>query len=74
MIDQKVANRIAQTVPMQYPVMKSLFLLGEKQAEREELVLRNQVKKETGDDLVARAVRLVMRAFRSPRAHSPRQG
>ena len=56
LIDQEIANKIAKTVLMKYPMMTIMFMVTEEQADAMEAKIRADVEKETGDDQVARAV------------------
>lgn len=55
-IDQDIANEIARTQTMRSPLMKEWFMMTESQVDKVEVMLRNQIEKETNDYDVAKAV------------------
>ncbi|WP_346862844.1 hypothetical protein [uncultured Draconibacterium sp.] len=60
LIDQEIANQVAQKVPMKYELTERMFRATEEEAEAMEMEIRAQVEKETGSDQVARAVSIYL--------------
>lgn len=60
LIDQEIANQVAQTTEMKYNLTERMFQATEEEAEAMEMEIRNQVEKETGSSQVARAVSIYL--------------
>lgn len=59
-IDQEIANQVAQTTEMKYNLTERMFQATEEEAEAMEMEIRSQVEKETGSSQVARAVSIYL--------------